>query len=90
MSDVHVTCGVNEDAAGVVVEGSWCGNTACNWTSLIDFLDHCIFSSDSVKLIDLVHVISVRDEAVVVGVAVAAGCDGRALDAVVVASGSVN
>jgi hypothetical protein len=88
--DVLVASGIFVDAASVFLQGLRHCNTAGNRSSLVDLLEHVSLANGITELVNLVLVISVRDEAVLMWAAVSALEDGRATDAVVKASGSVD
>jgi len=88
--NVNVSSRVMEDARCVVLKGSRNCNTTSDRPSLVNFLDHCIFSCYVCILINSVSVILIRDEAWFVRITVFAGINWRAYFSVVVTSGSVN
>jgi len=90
VDDVLVTGLVIEDTASVVLEGSWNGNTASNWTSLVDFLHHGLLTGDFTVLISVIDLVVILIEASLRWVAVLAHDLLGALGTVVVTSGSVD
>jgi len=78
------------NARSIVLEESRYCNTTSDRSSLVNFLNHCIFSMNVSILINGVCVIFIRNEAWFMRVAVFACIDGRAYFAVVVSSGSVD
>ena len=53
--NLQITGSVTEDATSVVLKSLGHGDTASNRTSLVDFLDHVLLTSDSTELVDSVH-----------------------------------
>lgn len=90
MDNVLVSSGVLIDATGVVLKGLRYCNTAGNRASLIDFLDHVLFSRDLAILVNTIGQVLIGDEAGLVRVAVFADSKGGALVSVVMSSGSVD
>ena len=90
MDKVGVSSQVLIDSSLVILEGVWDCNSAGNWSSLVDLLQHGFFSLEGSKLIDFVHVVTGRDEAGLVRLAVLALDDWGTLGTVSVASGSVD
>ena len=90
MNEVGVSSQVLIDTSLVIFKGVWDCNSAGNWSSLVDLLQHGFFSLEGSKLIDFVHVVTGRDEARLVRLAVFALDDWGALGTVSVASGSVD
>lgn len=76
MSLLHSSCGIMEDSTSVVVECRWDSNSTGNRSSLVDFLNHVLFTMYLAEFLDSVHVIFRRYEAGFVRVAIFAHHDG--------------
>jgi hypothetical protein len=81
---------VDEDSSSVVLEGFGHCNSAGNGTSLVDLLSHVVLSFEGAEVGHVVDAVGVGHEAGLVGHAVLAHCDVRALDSIVMASCSVD
>jgi len=90
VDEVFVSSQVLVDTSRVILEGIWDCNSAGNGSSLVDLLQHCFLSLEGSELIDFVHVVTGRDEAGLVRLAIFALDDRGALSTVGVASGSVD
>jgi hypothetical protein len=90
VDNVKVSSLIVINARSIVLEESRNCNTTSNRPSLVDFLNHCIFSMHVCILIKGICVIFIRNEAWFVRGTVFASIDGRAYLAVVMSSGSVD
>jgi hypothetical protein len=90
MDNVGVSSQIVEDAAGIVLKSRRYSNTTSNRPSLIDLLDHVLFTRELTIFLDAVSIILIRYKAGFVRVAVFANVNGRAFFAIVMTSGSVD
>jgi hypothetical protein len=90
VDDVLVTGLVIEDTTSVVLEGSWNGDTAGNWTSLVDLLQHSLLTFDLAVLVGVVDLVVVLVPASIGWGAVLAHDLLGAFGTVIVTSGSVD
>jgi hypothetical protein len=88
--EADISSSVFINTASVVLKGLRYCNSASNRSSLIDFLDHVFFSGNFTEFFDSINVIGVWYEAWIVRVAVLANSDVRALNSIVMSSGSVD
>ena len=90
VDDIEIASFILKDTTLVVLELLSDSNTAGNRATLVDLLHHVFLALNLTVFLGLVDVILIGDEATLTGHAVLALDHGRALTAVVVATGSVD
>jgi len=90
MDDILVMSGIIKDSRSVVFHIRGDGNTTSNWTSLINFLHHGLFTFKVSELFDLVNFVLIWDEARLMRITVSAFCNIGALNSVIMASGLIH
>ena len=90
VSMVQISSIVTVDASSVVIEGLRDSHTACNGSTLVDFLHHVVLPADEVVFVDAVNSVLIRDEAGFTWVAIAAHIHGAANLTIVQTSCSVD
>jgi hypothetical protein len=86
VDNVSITGGIIENSTSVALESIRDGNTASNGASLIDLLQHVVFSGEITELINTVDVVLVRYKAISVGMAILALVNRGTFNAIVMAT----
>jgi len=62
VDDLHITSVITVDASSVVIESLGDGDTAGQWTSLVQLLFHGLFACDGSEFIDTIDEVLIRHE----------------------------
>lgn len=90
VDNLRVTSCIAIDATSVILEGLWDCNTACNWSALINFLQHVLLTRNISKFINVVYSILWWDNASLAWAAVSADFHSRAFLSIIVSKSLIN